>query len=91
MKKRNKDYHFRVSHSDGRPFESGNELGPKDWHAFVFPDMKPRFVPNALIARAIANGQFTAGHDTYDTWADVGDAVTAYTPPRCSWNGSYPP
>ncbi len=80
IKKRNRDSHLRVSHSNGRPFISENALN--GWHAFVFPDMKPRFVPNAAIAEAIAHGKFIAGEDRYDKWADV-DSLVPCDPPYC--------
>jgi hypothetical protein len=64
IKRRNKDKHLRVSHSDGRPFASENALD--GWHAFVFPDMTPHFLPNAAIAQAIADGNFIAGDDGCD-------------------------
>lgn len=81
IKKRNRDEHLRVSHSDVRPFASENSVD--GWHAFVFPDMKPRFVPNAAIAQAIADGNFIAGEDRYDKWADV-DTLTPCDPPHCA-------
>jgi len=82
VKKRNRDMRFRVSHSEGRPFSSENSyLG---WHAFVFPDMKPRFLSNAVIERAIAKKNFARGADQYDSWADVyGDEIVAMSPPQC--------
>ncbi|MBT2326487.1 hypothetical protein J7E62_29670 [Variovorax paradoxus] len=82
VKKRNRDEHFRVSHSSNRTFESENHRS--GWHAFVLPDMKPRFLSNAAIAAAIANGNYRPGQDRYDTWADVdGPGVTAMQPPWC--------
>lgn len=85
IKKRNKDTHFRVSHSAGRTFTSENATGANEWHAFVFPDMKPRFVPNAAIAQAIAQGRFRAGKDQYDAWVDINeDAIVLSDPPHCS-------
>lgn len=81
IKKRNRDEHLRVSHSDTRPFESENS--PDGWHAFVFPDMKPRFVPNWAIALAIAERRFVAGKDMYDKWADV-DSLAPCDPPACN-------
>ena len=89
VKKRNKDYHYRVSHSSLRPFASENDIGPLDWHAFVFPDMSMDFVPNALIAQAIANNQFTPGSDNFDSWADVDGAVSHQEPPSCRPNNNY--
>ena len=82
IKKRNKDRHYRVSHSPGRPFwDENHEAG---WHAFVFPDMKFVFVPNAQIITALRNGQFTPGSDRYDAWADIApDAVQPSDPPYC--------
>jgi hypothetical protein len=80
IKKRNKDEHFRVSHSAGRPFASEN--APAGWHAFVFPDMTPRFLPNTAIAQAIAQGHHRPGSDRYDSWADV-DSLVSSDPPYC--------
>lgn len=82
VKKRNRDEKFRVSHSPGRPFSVEN---PRDgWHAFVFPDMKPRFVLNTLIAEAIERGDFVPGSDQYDSWADIRSSVVVVErPPRC--------
>ena len=82
IKKRNRDCRFRVSHSDGRPFSDEN--GRDGWHAFVFPDMQPRFLPNSGIAHAIERGLFDPGEDQYDAWADIReDAVEVSEPPRC--------
>lgn len=82
IKKRNRDHRFRVSHSDGRPFAAENK--PDGWHAFVFPDMKPRFISNRVIIDAISRGLFDPGHDEYDAWADVRpDAVSVSDPPNC--------
>ncbi len=82
IKKRNRDHRFRVSHSDGRPFAAENN--PNGWHAFVFPDMKPRFMSNKVIADAIALGLFDPGSDEYDSWADIRpDAVAVSDPPKC--------
>lgn len=82
IKKRNKDHYFRVSHSDGRTFASENALD--GWHAFVFPDMKPRFIVNATIAKAIEDKRFKPGKDKYDSWADINaDAVVITDPPDC--------
>lgn len=81
IKKRNKDEHFRVSHSAGRPFTSENAAN--DWHAFVFPDMLPRFVPNTAIAQAIEEGRYRPGKDQYDSWADV-DTIAPTNPPYCT-------
>lgn len=81
IKKRNKDGHLRVSHSASRPFASENPL--PGWHAFVFPDMRPRFVSNAAIAEAISEGKFEPGEDCYDKWADV-DSLTPRDPPYCT-------
>lgn len=83
VKKRNKDYHYRVSHSSARPFASENNVGPLDWHAFVFPDMSMEFVPNALIEQTIANNKFVPGSDRFDSWADVDGAVSHQNPPAC--------
>ncbi len=80
VKKRNRDKHFRVSHSIGRPFSKENSLD--DWHAFVFADMKPRFIPNSEIVRAIVEGRFRPGANEYDKWADI-DGVKPATPPHC--------
>lgn len=83
IKKRNKDQRFRVSHSEGRPFCTEHAMD--GWHAFVFPDMKPRFVANEAIARLIAAGQHRPGRDAYDSWADLDPAmVTIASPPACS-------
>lgn len=82
IKKRNRDHRFRVSHSDGRPFAAENK--PDGWHAFVFPDMKPRFMSNRVIIDAIARGLFELGSDEYDSWADIQpDAVAVSDPPHC--------
>lgn len=81
VKKRNKDTHFRVSHSEGRKFSSENNS--YGWHAFVFPDMTPHFLSNTTIARAITIGQFTPGKDRYDSWADI-HGVSETTPPQCA-------
>lgn len=80
VKKRNKDQHFRVSHSPRRSFL--NENSASGWHAFVFPDMSAHFVPNAAIAQAINEGRYTQGQDQYDSWADV-DSVESNDPPHC--------
>lgn len=83
IKKRNKDQRFRVSHSEGRPFITEN--APEGWHAFVFPDMKPRFVSNAVIAQAIADGRCHIAHDRYDSWAEINaDDIVIDAPPRCT-------
>lgn len=82
VKKRNKDRRFRVSHSPDRPFESENT--PDGWHAFVFPDMKPKFVSNAEILQAIRARAFTSGQDKYDSWADLHEgSIHVSEPPRC--------
>lgn len=86
VKKRNKDHHFRVSHSQQRPFTSENNL--TGWHAFVFPDMTVHFVPNALIAQAIMSNQGRPGHDRYDQWMDV-DHLTSLQPPLCAKSSHY--
>lgn len=80
VKKRNKDQHIRVSHSETRSFESENK--PDGWHAFVFPDMKPRYIPNKSIILAIENNEFRPGSDQYDSWADV-DHLYPENPPKC--------
>jgi hypothetical protein len=92
MKKRNKDQKFRISHSDGRPFASENALD--GWHAFVFPDMKPRFVKNSVIIEAINNGRFKKrdhsqqNENEVDEWADVDpDAIVLSSPPNCLDSG----
>ncbi len=83
IKKRNKDQKFRPSHSEKRPFAIEN--APDGWHAFVFADMKPRFVSNAVIAQAIADGRCRLGHDRYDSWAEIDvDAIVFDTPPVCT-------
>lgn len=82
VKKRNRDEYFRVSHSRSRPFDDENGL--KGWHAFVFPDMKVKFVRNIAIAEAVRNGCFTEGSDSYDTWADIDpEAISVSEPPMC--------
>ena len=82
IKKRNRDKYFRVSHSHQRPFAQENH--PDGWHAFVFPDMKPRFMANRVIANAIASGLFDAGSDRYDTWAQIRpEAAVVSDPPVC--------
>lgn len=83
IKKRNRDQRFRVSHSENRPFSSENS--GHGWHAFVFPDMKPRFVANRIIATAISENRFEPGSDQYDAWADLpDDAIHAsMEPPPC--------
>lgn len=82
MKKRNRDRRFRVSHSAGRPFCEENRSD--GWHAFVFPDMKPRFVPNSKIADAIKQNRFQQGKDGYDAWAEMPEAEAwVCDPPRC--------
>ncbi|WP_247394600.1 hypothetical protein [Ralstonia pseudosolanacearum] len=82
IKKRNRDRFFRVSHSPNRPFAHENH--PDGWHAFVFPDMKPRFMSNAVIANAIASGLFDAGSDKYDSWAHIrSEAAVVSDPPVC--------
>lgn len=82
VKKRNTDEYFRVSHSDRRPFESENN--PNDWHAFVFADMKPRFVPNTQIIAALANKQYKQGADSYDAYAQIfSTAISVVDPPAC--------
>jgi hypothetical protein len=83
IKKRNKDRRLRVSHSEARPFISENAAD--GWHAFVFPDMRPRFVANAAIAAAIAAGRCSVERDRYDSWAEINaDAVEFAVPPECS-------
>ncbi len=83
VKKRNTDEYFRVSHSTRRPFETENS--PDGWHAFVFADLNPRFVPNTQILDALASGQFRQGGDEYDEYAQIfPSAVQAVEPPRCS-------
>lgn len=82
IKKRNRDRQFRVSHSDNRPFATENRAD--GWHAFVFPDMKVRFLSNRAIASAIERGLFVRGADRYDSWADIyPDAVEVSNPPTC--------
>lgn len=83
VKKRNKDKRFRISHSAGRPFSRENSQ--HGWHAFVFPDMKPRFLSNRAISDAIVNGDFDPGMDQYDSWADVhGEKIREMQPPHCT-------
>lgn len=87
VKKRNTDEYFRVSHSERRPFESENS--PSDWHAFVFADMKPRFVPNTQIVAALANKQYKQGGDSYDAYAQIfSTAIGVVDPPTCSSSNS---
>ena len=82
IKKRNKDEHFRVSHSEGRPF--WEDCDADGWHAFVFPDMRPRFVPNVQILAAFEAGQYELDQDEYDAWADIEPlAITVTAPPNC--------
>ncbi|SKC61871.1 hypothetical protein SAMN05445504_0046 [Burkholderia sp. CF099] len=80
VKKRNRDNHFRPSHSVGRPFDSENSRD--GWHAFVFPDMEPNFLPNAAISQAIADRNFVPGSNQYDSWAQV-DHLQPIDPPHC--------
>ena len=83
VKKRNKDHKFRVSHSELRPF--GEENSIEGWHAFVFADMKPRFVHNRVIANALHAGDFSVGHDKYDYWADIApSSIEVVDPPHCT-------
>lgn len=81
VKKRNRDQRFRVSHSSRRAFTSENDM--EGWHAFVFPDMWPRFVPNYAIMREIESGRFHLGRDRYDSWADL-TAIQPQRPPICT-------
>lgn len=81
VKKRNKDHHFRVSHSTKRPFTAENDL--TGWHAFVFPDMAVYFIPNVAIAQEIMANKGKPGHDQYDQWMDV-DQINPSEPPTCS-------
>ncbi len=82
MKKRNRDRKFRLSHSPGRPFDGENRAD--GWHAFIFPDMKPRFVSNRAISDAIARNEFVPGTDGIDVWADLkGGEKLVCDPPRC--------
>ena len=78
IKKRNKDNHFRISHSKNRTFESENS--PNGWHAFVFPNMKIYYISNNRIINAINNRQHKQGSDKYDSWADV-DFLKPENPP----------
>lgn len=82
VKKRNTDEYFRVSHSARRPFETENS--PDGWHAFVFADLKPRFVPNTQILDALAKGKFRQGGDEYDEYAQIEPtAISVVQPPHC--------
>lgn len=82
VKKRNTDQHFRVSHSALRPFKTENS--PDGWHAFVFADLRPRFVPNTQIFEALANGQYRQGGDKYDEYAQIfPTAIQVVEPPMC--------
>lgn len=83
VKKRNKDRHLRVSHSEARPFSSENTVD--GWHVFVFPDMKPRYLANSTINDAISQGRYKQGRDRYDSWVDV-DHLQPTTPIKCSTN-----
>ena len=80
VKKRNRDTHFRPSHSTNRPFDSENSRD--GWHAFVFRDMKPRFLPNASISQAIADRNFVRSQNQYDKWVEV-DHLQPIDAPRC--------
>lgn len=80
VKKRNRDFNFRISHSRGRPFSGENNAD--DWHAFVFPDNSVRFVKNREIISEIQSGRAIEGSDKYDTWADVNEAKSE-EPPLC--------
>lgn len=84
VKKRNRDRHYRVSHSAARPFDTENRRG--GWHAFVFPDMNTiHFVSNLEIADAIRDGRFTPGQDRYDAWAQIQRPANAsVAPPLCT-------
>jgi hypothetical protein len=84
VKKRNRDRHFRISHSDGRPFWQEN--AEEDWHAFVFPDRSMVFVPNSQILGHLESGMFTTGADRYDAWADIHQPLGAAAAPRCPRN-----
>lgn len=82
VKKRNLDRHYRVSHSEARPFTSENSAD--GWHAFVFPDMSVHFVSNAQIISAIQAKKFTPGRDKYDSWATLDRSIIKdETPPVC--------
>lgn len=82
VKKRNRDRRYRVSHSRWRSFTSENR--DNGWHAFVFADMKPRYVPNAQIARAFQNSQSSNSRDGHDTWTDIEpSAISEQPPPPC--------
>ncbi|HEY9285347.1 MAG TPA: hypothetical protein VIP46_17980 [Pyrinomonadaceae bacterium] len=84
VKKRNRDRHYRVSHSEARPFASENSAD--GWHAFVFPDMSVHFVPNAKIISAIQANIFTPGRDGYDSWATLDRSfIKDETPPVCTY------
>jgi hypothetical protein len=80
VKKRNRDNHFRVSHSSRRPFhEENNSDG---WHAIVFPDMTIHYLKNSEIANAISKKEHQSGEDIHDKWTDV-DQLVAQEPPEC--------
>lgn len=81
VKKRNRDFNFRISHSRDRPFSGENNAD--DWHAFVFPDNTVRFVKNREIILVIQSGRAIEGSDRYDTWADVNE-VKSEAPPLCN-------
>ncbi len=83
FKKRNRDKRFRISHSQGRPFQQENT--PDGWHAFVFPDMSIHYLSNKTIIKLIDEGHYVAGHDKYDAWADLDQSkFIEELPPQCS-------
>jgi len=82
VKKRNRDWHFRISHSEARPFDTENH--PSGWHAFVFPDMSVTFLSNTQILFHLQHGNYTMGRDRYDSWAQLDpQAVKPEAPPLC--------
>lgn len=82
-KKRNRDRRYRISHSDGRPFQRENK--PDGWHAFVFPDRTIHYVPNKAIITLLRQGYYTAGRDRHDAWADLdSNKVQEVPPPHCN-------
>lgn len=82
VKRRVKDWRFRVSHSDARPFVLDNPAG--SWHAFVFPDRDPCFIRSEDIATAIDSRRFRSGSDEFDVWVDIDrSALTCGAMPKC--------
>ena len=82
VKKRNRDNHFRVSHSSKRPFQQENSRD--GWHAIVFPDMTIHYLKNCEIAAAISMKKHQIGQDIHDKWTDV-DHLTEQETPKCGF------